>query len=416
MTAVPATFQALFVDLDGLCYLNRAPAGTADSLSRLRRRGCALRFLTNDSRPSRAKLASRLQRLGLSASLEEVISAGWVSVQLLKARATRSVFVLGGDELRREVKEAGMRVYHGGTVDAVLVGSARSVGYEDIRRAALQVQRGAAFLAINGDGLRHCSSGPALAAGAFAAAVRKASAVTPEVVGMPRSPMFEAAAAGLPSGTRALMLGDAQHTSAVNIEGAHRAGLPVVLLGAEATPEPRLPWRRADAFAASFPALLELEAGQLTRWAGRMSPPPERISPCVGAVIADPHARIVLIRRRDNGLWALPTGHVEPGETYQAAVLREVEEEVGLRLDSPVLCGLYSEPGSQVVTLPDGRTEHFVTACFLLRANQGELVLAPNEVAEGGFFSVEAFPTPRVEAHVKWIREALDGSPRPVVR
>ena len=408
-------FQALFLDLDAL-HLDRAPAGAADSLSRLRRHGCALRFLTNDSGPSRTTLARRLQRLGLWASPEEVVSAGWVSARLLKARGTRSVFVLGGNGLKREAKEAGMRVRDAGQVDAVLVGSARSIGYEEILRAALQVKHGAAFLSTNDEGLRHCSSGVALGAGALAAAVRKASGVAPEVVGMPQGPMFEAAAAGLPSGARAVLLGDARHTPAANIEAAHRAGLPVILLGSEAPPESPPPWRRADALVASFPALLELEAGRLESWPDRVKPTPERISPCVGAVIVDPQTRIALICRRDNGLWALPTGHVEPGETCQAAVLREVEEEVGLRLDNPVLSGLYSDPSSQVVTLPDGRTEHFVTACFLLRAPEGELVLAPNEVTDGGFFAPDAFPTPRVEAHVEWIHEALAGSPRVVVR
>ena len=34
---------------------------------------------------------------------------------------------------------------------------------------------------------------------------------------------------------------------------------------------------------------------------------------------------------RARGLWVLPKGHIEPGETAEAAAVREVEEEAGVR-------------------------------------------------------------------------------------
>jgi len=63
--------------------------------------------------------------------------------------------------------------------------------------------------------------------------------------------------------------------------------------------------------------------------------------PCVGAVVRDDAGRLLLIRRGhepSRGLWSLPGGRVEPGESLEAAVVREVREETGLdvRVGAPV--------------------------------------------------------------------------------
>lgn len=53
----------------------------------------------------------------------------------------------------------------------------------------------------------------------------------------------------------------------------------------------------------------------------------------VGAVLLAPHGRVLLVRRRRPpaaGSWSLPGGRVEPGETLEAAVRRELLEETGI--------------------------------------------------------------------------------------
>ena len=68
----------------------------------------------------------------------------------------------------------------------------------------------------------------------------------------------------------------------------------------------------------------------------------QRRIPCVGAIIKDPGGRLLLIKRGhapQAGRWSLPGGRVEPGETDQQAVIREIREETGLEIRCDRLVG-----------------------------------------------------------------------------
>jgi 8-oxo-dGTP diphosphatase len=74
----------------------------------------------------------------------------------------------------------------------------------------------------------------------------------------------------------------------------------------------------------------------------------EQRVPCVGAIITDQAGRLLLIRRRNEpgaGLWSLPGGRIEPGETDQQAVVREVREETSLVVTCGALAGAVERPG-----------------------------------------------------------------------
>ncbi len=72
----------------------------------------------------------------------------------------------------------------------------------------------------------------------------------------------------------------------------------------------------------------------------------------MGAVVLDDAGRLLLIRRRNapgRGLWSVPGGRVEPGESLPAAVAREVREETGLTVRVGAEVGRLTIPGDGVV-------------------------------------------------------------------
>jgi len=86
--------------------------------------------------------------------------------------------------------------------------------------------------------------------------------------------------------------------------------------------------------------------------------PPDGPIPCVGAIITDAAGRLLLIRRGHEpgkGLWSLPGGRVEPGETDAQALVREVAEETSLAVRPGELIGSVrrAAPGGRVFDIRD---------------------------------------------------------------
>ena len=90
----------------------------------------------------------------------------------------------------------------------------------------------------------------------------------------------------------------------------------------------------------------------------------------VSAFVLDDRDRLLMIRRTDNGLYALPGGRHELGETMTAAAVRETEEETGLRIEVTGLVGIYSNP-DHVMAYSDGEVRQEFSICFRGRVTGG---------------------------------------------
>ena len=81
----------------------------------------------------------------------------------------------------------------------------------------------------------------------------------------------------------------------------------------------------------------------------------EREDRAYGGILRDAQGRICLVRPVGRGLWALPKGHADPGESPEDAALREVREETGFSPRLGAYVGHVAEMAGLLGRLPEER-------------------------------------------------------------
>ena len=119
---------------------------------------------------------------------------------------------------------------------------------------------------------------------------------------------------------------------------------------------------------------------------------------CDGVLIED--GKVLLIKRgRDpfKGQWVTPGGRIEDNESAEECLVREMEEETGLKVEPVELVGLYSDPKR------DPRL--MIAAAYLVRRVSGD-VRAGDDAAEARWFPLDDLP-PMCTDHPKIVRDAV---------
>src|SRR5690348_14344469 len=83
------------------------------------------------------------------------------------------------------------------------------------------------------------------------------------------------------------------------------------------------------------------------------APVPNSLVPAASAIVVDEEGRILLQRRTDNDMWALPGGAMNLGESLAECAIRETREETGLTVEITGIVGTYTNPG-HVFAYDDG--------------------------------------------------------------
>ncbi|MBN2085537.1 MAG: NUDIX domain-containing protein [Anaerolineales bacterium] len=131
------------------------------------------------------------------------------------------------------------------------------------------------------------------------------------------------------------------------------------------------------------------------------------MSPAAAACIRDPQGRILLLRRSDGeNLWSFPGGAVEPGESAGRAVVREVLEETGLKVEPVELIGIYTDP-AYIFSYPNGDKVQPIVIFLECRVMGGDLRPDMDEIVGGSFFGPEDELPPLLPCCVAKARDAF---------
>lgn len=109
----------------------------------------------------------------------------------------------------------------------------------------------------------------------------------------------------------------------------------------------------------------------------------------VRGVIFDEQERVLLMREKIDGLWSLPGGWADPGDTPSAAVTREILEESGYRSSAVKLIACWDR---EVQGNPPPLPVHVYKLFFLCRPEGGVQAPAALETLDVGWFGLGGLP------------------------
>jgi 8-oxo-dGTP pyrophosphatase MutT (NUDIX family) len=102
------------------------------------------------------------------------------------------------------------------------------------------------------------------------------------------------------------------------------------------------------------------------------APQANSIVPSVNVAVTNDVGEVLLIRRSDNGNWALPGGAVDLGESLTQAAVRETREETGVDCDIIGLSGIYTDPGHVLLYTSNGEARQEFSIVLTARAISGQ--------------------------------------------
>lgn len=122
------------------------------------------------------------------------------------------------------------------------------------------------------------------------------------------------------------------------------------------------------------------------------------VSACV---IRDSAGKYLLVQEAQPkvyGLWNLPAGHVDKGESIESAAIREAKEETGLEVELKNKVGIWHD-----------KVEESIRHAFTAKITGGKVKAQPGEVLDVQWFTYKQIVKMRKDGklRVEWIFEAI---------
>jgi glycerol-1-phosphatase len=213
LTPLASSYDQFILDLDGCVWVGGVPTpGIVDALEALRQAQKRIAFVTNNAYESGEDLVAQLWRIGVRASLRDMVTVGGAMQHVLADHHSgRTAFVIGTSSMLRHVSDAGLKVLNAtdlaSRAEVVVVAGTTDLVYDDLRNAVQAVLRGASLLATARDPTYPQADGHWPGTGAILATVEYATGARAELVGKPEPQLLLTALDRLGEG-RTLMVGD----------------------------------------------------------------------------------------------------------------------------------------------------------------------------------------------------------------
>jgi len=123
---------------------------------------------------------------------------------------------------------------------------------------------------------------------------------------------------------------------------------------------------------------------------------------CGAAIINDAGELLLIQRLREPeaGAWGLPGGKIDFGEHAENAVVREIEEELGVVIELTGLIGI-----SEIIDRGDGR--HWVSPTYTARIVSGDpKLMEPEKHGGWGWFQTSDLPSPLTTPTLQYLAKA----------
>ena len=102
------------------------------------------------------------------------------------------------------------------------------------------------------------------------------------------------------------------------------------------------------------------------------APAANSLVPSVNVIVVNDEGLILLIRRTDNGNWAVPGGAIDLGESVAQAAARETLEESGIECEVTGIVGIYSDPRHVILYTSNGEARQEFSIVLTARAVGGQ--------------------------------------------
>ncbi len=225
-----STLRALVIDVDGVLWHGKQSLpGVPEFFGFLHAHQISFVIATNNSARPASDVVDRLAQMGAHIDETNVLTSAQATALYLQHIAPHGarVYLIGGEGLAQAVTRAGFQLVDK-DAEFVVSGIDWTLTYEKLKRATIEIRKGAKFIGTNGDKTFPSEDGVVPGAGSILAAIQTATDVAPLIIGKPERAMFDMAVEimGATRETTAT-LGDRLDT---DIEGGQRAGLKSILV------------------------------------------------------------------------------------------------------------------------------------------------------------------------------------------